>query len=1008
MAELFEQLKELFELPKGKLETANRKTLLNFVAKNEFQKRRQAHFEACCQKGKKKSRVSLCKKAQRPSFAINLETLNTKKIRETIADFLKLIKYQKAKGSTPQQLDKLAENNRWHEVVYLSHTGLRSDSEEEEQKEESPKKKKGGAVGGGKDWKDELPKDERKKIERREKRMSLLPENPIAERPAQRRRRPRRALSVELERPPVRRRRARPIVVRQGKFKRITRAVNPDGSYVNPPDVYDQEPVTDEGSDVSEVSGNPFEDIELPHPGRKKKRKPLVKQGQRLRTTAVPVKTQIEGPVESEAQEKPSEPGKDPEEISEKKEASTLRECSVIEPLPDSCRQCEPVPADEVKLTKKQRKEYDRLNALKKMTCAKLDLLKCTLDLQSYQRRVWEMDSLNTHGDYFSNATEKELQRLKQFTSPQDRDRLKAILANQSMGSRLKKGHEQLNIRLKNLKKKLGKDYTLPHLRYDQVKDLKARNNDQYSKRALQNRSEEPPVRGKIDCQKVKLPEKECKKCETSPQDSRVPKAAEKQPSTAPVSKVSDAGGATDIKKEEPSDDHPGTNPVAADPISELEMGGLQMGGEQPAATFDDYGAEHGTLPNVMPGLDLTRDSPRSLQDIATEEHRKTPLLEPIGAPQRRGSVSSDSSDTSGPAKLPTATHTSDKSPVVSPSLSPERAAATQVFRVKMPEIKLPEPAKLDPGNPGELRKQIDIPDKEMQLPSLVRTVTPVIEVSDSGGKQSRTAHKAALRSVNKYMQEIDRYQNSPVDYLPPSNELPTYTKHIPSFLAEIQRTNVITAPQSLKMFEILDPIFRKVPWLDKDAGFPRKDRKLSSLQLSNVIAAFTKLLREPENVTHNDMFKILKLLVPDKVASERQRIARMSENLMHKQLIVQRAQNLKPAGGFQAPAKPTRTPGHKSRVGALLLGRNRRRRKPRKVAVKKAKKQRAKRKPRVKKEKLEIPSLEDNFIEPDTRDVPSPRIKKPASPPPQISHATISRPPTSDFVFPQRKKRFY
>ena len=48
MAELLEQLKELFELPKGKLETANRKTLLNFVAKNEFQKRRQAHFEACC------------------------------------------------------------------------------------------------------------------------------------------------------------------------------------------------------------------------------------------------------------------------------------------------------------------------------------------------------------------------------------------------------------------------------------------------------------------------------------------------------------------------------------------------------------------------------------------------------------------------------------------------------------------------------------------------------------------------------------------------------------------------------------------------------------------------------------------------------------------------------------------------------------------------------------------------------------------------------------------------
>ena len=52
------------------------------------------------------------------------------------------------------------------------------------------------------------------------------------------------------------------------------------------------------------------------------------------------------------------------------------------------------------------------------------------------------------------------------MTSPENRDFLKAVLANQNATFRLKRGHLHLEKRLSNQKTKLGKDYTLASCKY--------------------------------------------------------------------------------------------------------------------------------------------------------------------------------------------------------------------------------------------------------------------------------------------------------------------------------------------------------------------------------------------------------------------------------------------------------------------------------------------------------------------------------------------------------------
>ena len=114
MNQLRDKLLALFALKRGKFESANRKSLDRFLQRTEFQRRRQSFFEAACAYGKKKSRVTMCKRGKRPDFAVELKTQTTKQLRHTITDFMKqlgIYDIPKLMKKNNKQLETLAKKN---------------------------------------------------------------------------------------------------------------------------------------------------------------------------------------------------------------------------------------------------------------------------------------------------------------------------------------------------------------------------------------------------------------------------------------------------------------------------------------------------------------------------------------------------------------------------------------------------------------------------------------------------------------------------------------------------------------------------------------------------------------------------------------------------------------------------------------------------------------------------------------------------------------------------------
>jgi hypothetical protein len=87
-----------------------------------------------------------------------------------------------------------------------------------------------------------------------------------------------------------------------------------------------------------------------------------------------------------------------------------IRDCYAVDEFSDAC-ECEPEPLTNVRLSRDQRRELNRLKAFRKIACEKVALLKCTLDIQRYQARVWESERVNTCGDYFASVGKNSLKK---------------------------------------------------------------------------------------------------------------------------------------------------------------------------------------------------------------------------------------------------------------------------------------------------------------------------------------------------------------------------------------------------------------------------------------------------------------------------------------------------------------------------------------------------------------------------------------------------------------------
>ena len=113
--ELYQRLVEIFELSTINIDKANRRTLLRYAKRTEFQKRREI-FYSICDEGTK-SKVAICKTDERPQWVKNLDTLKTKALRTQLKTFLKVLGIMDDPKTS--NLKKIAKRKNWEAVVKL-------------------------------------------------------------------------------------------------------------------------------------------------------------------------------------------------------------------------------------------------------------------------------------------------------------------------------------------------------------------------------------------------------------------------------------------------------------------------------------------------------------------------------------------------------------------------------------------------------------------------------------------------------------------------------------------------------------------------------------------------------------------------------------------------------------------------------------------------------------------------------------------------------------------------
>ncbi len=947
MSLLYEKLKSLFSLKKGTIETANRTTLNRFVQETELQRRRQSLYQASCGHGKQKSRVSLCKKTNRPSFAIQLSTLTTKQLRETILEFMQDIGFHQGEGKSEKQLKQLARKYKWNAVLYLS-----DDLDEPEEEPGHKKKAEGGPEDPNiKKW--DAGKEARKvKIEQiDEETAKAHPQQ------ARRKKRPKRARSAPRGRvnlPPspaaavdpniIPHRRARVLVPSAVTlYQPTSRKLNAQGEYIHPPPTDFAEPPGDL-STIPELHDEELEFQEDPpiHLEKKDTIEPLPERLKRKRKTKSRAKlrqddTLTQTVVDEQAKTKDDsklqplggdEPG-----------SKTMRTCSLIEPFEDACESCEPTPFHEIKLSRKQKKEFNRLNSLRKMTCAKLALLKCTLDLQEYQRKVWDAENLNTGGDYFSRATEKDLKKL-QYTLPDRRDDLKAILRNQGASYRVKVGAEHQKTRIQGAKKKLGPTYTLAGLRYDELEDEHGWTNDKYTNLAIKNRPKvDRPIPGKVSCQNVDLPEPECKKCSEKHDDK-------KAENTSPPQKDSHADG---VQKDED-----GVTPeITSEKLSSSQQPNVVRFAQDMGHLRSLTGKE-----KQSPSDDRVRFS-RDVSQLLADDRQPPVVASAVGHAEVSPVVRAP------PPSLPASPSRRSLSREPSAMLPPTPAK-------QMPDLAPPTPAIRQRKTGKEqtadtlkpiLRAQMLQGDKDAEIklhrlyywkqdPDMSRKYEeyrPDLDTSDeeifeqwlneSGGKAAsgfgdidvipppdqppsgvpadkEVLHEDGMRpdkivksfedkprgvSVGQHVLGINtskeiyakQYAEYKEKFLRPLNIYITNQRfllrvsaEVDSFLDSVeQHGNIVTEQSATRLYSVLRPIFDSVEWVDREAPF-EGDRQVSADVIKRSHHAFFVLKRTPDSLAPVHILDMLLLISPQKIKAKQAERLIMEQGLQLEQAV--------------------------------------------------------------------------------------------------------------------------
>ena len=519
MSQSLKELIQLFNLRKINFDSANRKTLDNWVQKVKLQKRRQLLFESACDQGKKKSRVALCKAPGRPGFSKELSTMGTKKLRKVIKSFLTQIglnNYGSLEHRSDKELQKVSADKNWERVLFMSDQNV-ADVEEpsEGKKDENEATDKSGAGPGSKHKK------------RRRHRASSVPpmlSPSVRHEPRGRSRSPRQALRLFDGRRGGRSRgpRNRPAASppRAPSPAPAQPARPPSPAYGSPRPALPKRrsrllrvPGVNPNLEVGPAPIPIVPNILRIQPGISAVAAPPLPRRGVPPLPVPPLPAPVVPPVltPKKAPDKIPEPSQ-PKGLLPPLPLNAVRECYREKEFPDECVACSPRDLSGLKLPREAKKELNYLSIQRKLVCERTALLKCKFDELRYQRMCWDLFHENAYGDFFTRISKDKFKLFEKCTpdtayDTNDISKMKGILGCYSNSQKICRGYHQVQAKEHQDTQKLGPDFNLPTMRYEQLEnENRVDTNNVFIQTALRNRKPEEPTGYKKVCEKPPVP----------------------------------------------------------------------------------------------------------------------------------------------------------------------------------------------------------------------------------------------------------------------------------------------------------------------------------------------------------------------------------------------------------------------------------------------------------------------------------------------------------------------
>ena len=454
MSKLYDRIVEIFEIGDLNIDKANRRTLLKYATRTKFQKRREVFYSVC--KDGKKSKVAICKSDERPQWVHNLDTLKTKSLRNQLKSFLKELGAFVDPKKT--NLERLAEEKNWHEVVFMD--------------DESKSGGSGRAIlQSGSRRPEPVASPSLRRSANRVPRPSIAPRDEIS-----------RADEKSEEKKDENKEASEATAIR-ALVQQLTLQLGSQGREIG---------------HLFDINKNYASDLD------RRAEKKADRHDDRLKEITNLLK---ERPVDRPIEIPKMAGGGDAEQLFRDSGIRVIErdgnKCVFLDEEEECV--CKPKKWRHSEFNQESRDTLKSLAENKAISCAKIDLLRCLSVEFRTQVKTWKRFNENCEGDYLANISPNHIRELLCKKQPVfsgiDLHVMKSVANAYDLSQNLCKGHRDSMARF-NDKDAIGKDYTLGHMCYDSVHDNVRKYNDEWSKAAFRNRKPDPRPTMTLICEK--------------------------------------------------------------------------------------------------------------------------------------------------------------------------------------------------------------------------------------------------------------------------------------------------------------------------------------------------------------------------------------------------------------------------------------------------------------------------------------------------------------------------